>query len=93
MRVAQQGREGTESEETVLEEALELSQLSGGKHDALGGHGIAQRGAEMIAARASVRRIAETCDDRPLEAGADGLGDHDASMWRSSARSSYARPS
>ncbi len=93
MRVAQQGCERTESKETVLEEALELSKLTGGQRDALGGHGLAQRGAELIAARPSVRRIAETCDDRPLEAAADSLGDHDASMRRSSARSSYARPS
>src|ERR671934_191738 len=61
--------------------------------DPLRGERVSERGLEHLTARPSIRSLSQTRDDAALDAPFRRLGAHDASMSRSCAMSSYARPS
>src|SRR5439155_15255872 len=86
--VAQQRCERAEAEEPIVEEALELHELDGGRDDPLGGERVAERRLQHLAARPSVLCFAQTRDETAFDALLRRLGRHDVSMRSSSLRSS-----
>ncbi len=86
--VAQQRRERSKPEESIFQVPLELTQLAGRQDDTLECHRVPQRLRQLLAFWAAIGRLTQVSDDGALESSARRLGDHDASIESSSARSS-----